>query len=49
MKVTIGKKLTLSFLVLAFLVLLSGGIGMAVLTKVSASADAVVREKVPAQ
>ena len=49
MKMTIGKKLTSSFLLLAFLVLLSGLIGMFVLNKVSRSADNVAKEKVPIQ
>lgn len=49
MKLTIGKKLTLSFLILAILVLLSGSIGIFILNKVSKSADTVVKEKVPAQ
>ena len=49
MKITIGKKLTFSFLLLAFLVLLSGIVGIIILNKVSKSADAVVKEKVPAQ
>ncbi len=48
-KLTIGKKLTLSFLTLALLVLVSGGIGIIILNKVSKSADTVVKEKVPAQ
>ena len=49
MKLTIGKKLTLSFLVLAVLVLLSGIVGIFILNKVSRSTDTVVREKVPIQ
>ncbi|MCP3876002.1 MAG: methyl-accepting chemotaxis protein [Desulfobacteraceae bacterium] len=49
MKLTIGKKLTFSFLLLAFLVLLSGTGGIIILNKVSNSADTVVKEKVPAQ
>ncbi len=49
MKFTIGKKLTSSFLVLAFLVLLSGIIGIAILNKVTQSTDMVVKEKVPIQ
>ncbi len=49
MRFTIGKKLTFSFLILAFLVLLSGGIGILVLNKVSDSADTVVKEKAPVQ
>ena len=49
MKLTIGKKLTLSFIVLALLVLLSGIIGIMVLNNVSGSADTVAKEKVPIQ
>jgi methyl-accepting chemotaxis protein len=49
MKLTIGKKLTLSFLILAILVLLSGTVGIIILNKVSTSVDTVVKEKVPAQ
>ncbi|MFH1155731.1 MAG: methyl-accepting chemotaxis protein [Pseudomonadota bacterium] len=49
MKLTIGKKLTLSFLGLAGLVLLAGAVGIYVLDKVSSSTDSVVREKVPIQ
>ncbi len=47
MKLTIGKKLTFSFLLLAFLVLLSGGVGIMILNKVSRSTDTVAKEKVP--
>ena len=47
MKLTIGKKLTLSFLLLALLVLLSGIVGIVILNKVSSSADTVAKEKVP--
>ncbi|MBU1343215.1 MAG: methyl-accepting chemotaxis protein [Proteobacteria bacterium] len=49
MKLTIGKKLTSSFLLLAFLVLLSGIVGIIILNKVSDSADTVAKEKVPIQ
>jgi len=49
MKLTIGKKLAFSFLLLAFLVLLSGVVGIMILNKVSRSADTVVKEKVPVQ
>lgn len=49
MKLTIGKKLTLSFLCLALLVLLSGVVGIIILNKVARSGDTVVKEKVPAQ
>ncbi|MCK5165362.1 MAG: methyl-accepting chemotaxis protein [Desulfobacula sp.] len=47
MKLTIGKKLTISFLILAILVLLSGIVGIMILNKVSRSADTVAKEKVP--
>ncbi len=49
MKLTIGKKLTSSFLLLALLVLFSGVVGIFVLNKVSRSADTVVKDKVPIQ
>ena len=49
MKLTIGKKLTSSFLLLAFLVLLSGIVGIFILNKVTHSTDTVVNEKVPIQ
>lgn len=49
MKLTIGKKLTLSFLGLALLVLFSGVVGIIILNKVAKSGDTVVKEKVPAQ
>ncbi len=49
MKLTIGKKLTISFLGLACLVLLAGIVGIVILNKVSSSADTVVKEKVPVQ
>ncbi len=49
MKLTIGKKLTSSFLLLALLVLFSGVVGIFILNKVSRSADTVVKEKVPIQ
>ena len=47
MKLTIGKKLTFCFLLLAFLVLLSGIVGILILNKVSRSTDTVAKEKVP--
>jgi len=47
MKLTIGKKLTFSFLFLALLVLLSGIVGIIVLNNVSRSADTVAKKKVP--
>lgn len=46
---TIGKKLTLNFLVLAFLVLLAGAVGIIVLNMSSKSADTVGKEKSPVQ
>ncbi len=49
MKLTIGRKLTLCFLGLALLVLLSGLVGVIVLNMVSGSADMVAKEKVPVQ
>lgn len=49
MKLTIGKKLTFSFLILAILVLISGSVGILILNKVSRSADTVAKEKVPIQ
>ncbi len=49
MRLTMGKKLVTSFLILALLVLLSGVVGIMVLNKVSGSADMVVKEKVPVQ
>ncbi|MCP3940333.1 MAG: methyl-accepting chemotaxis protein [Desulfobacteraceae bacterium] len=49
MKLTIGKKLIFSFLLLALLVLLSGVVGVIILNKVSRSADTVAQEKVPIQ
>jgi len=49
MTLTIGKKLTLCFLVLALLVLLSGVVGVVVLNMVSGSADTIAKEKVPVQ
>ena len=47
MKLTIGKKLTFSFMILGLLVLLSGIVGILVLNKVSRSGDTVAKEKVP--
>jgi methyl-accepting chemotaxis protein len=49
MRLTIGKKLTFSFLLLTLLVLLSGIVGIIVLNKVSSSGDTVAKEKVPVQ
>ena len=49
MKLTIGKKLTFSFLILSLLVLLSGAGGIIILNKVSKSADTVAKEKMPVQ
>ena len=49
MKLTIGKKLTFSFLLLALLVLLSGIVGIMILNKVSSSADTLAKEKFPVQ
>ncbi len=49
MTLTIGKKLTSCFLMLALLVLLSGIVGIIVLNKVSECADTVAKEKVPVQ
>lgn len=49
MKLTIGKKLTFSFLLLAVLVFLSGGVGIIILNQVSQSTDTVAKEKAPAQ
>jgi len=47
MKLTIGKKLIFSFMILALLVLSSGIVGIIILNKVSNSADTVAKEKVP--
>lgn len=49
MKLTLGKKLSFSFFILVFLVLLSGTVGISVLKRVSGSADIVAREKMPVQ
>ncbi len=49
MRMTIGKKLTSSFLGLATLVLLSGVVGIIVLDKASKSADTVAKDKAPIQ
>jgi len=49
MTLSIGKKLTFSFLILAVLVFLSGTGGIIILNKVSRSADMVAKEKVPVQ
>ena len=48
MQLTIGKKLTFSFLTLASLVLLSGIVGIVILNKVSRSTDIVAKQKAPA-
>jgi methyl-accepting chemotaxis protein len=49
MKLTIGKKVTFGFLLLALLVLLSGVSGIFILNKVSNSTDKVIKEKFPVQ
>ncbi len=49
MRMTIGKKLVTCFLGMALLVLLSGAVGYIVLNKSAESADAVAKEKAPAQ
>jgi len=49
MKFTIGKRLTLSFMILVLIVLISGVVGIFILNKVSGSANIVVKEKVPIQ
>lgn len=49
MRMTIGKKLITSFLVMAMLVLLSGIVGFVVLNNSSQSADTVAKEKAPVQ
>jgi methyl-accepting chemotaxis protein len=49
MKFTIGKRLTLSFMSLVLIVLISGVVGIFILNKVSSSANMVVNEKVPTQ
>ena len=49
MKMTIGKKLSFSFLGLAALVLLSGVVGIIILFKVTNSADTVGKDKAPVQ
>ncbi len=49
MQMTIGKKLIISFLVLAMLVLLSGIVGFFVLNKSADSADSVAKGKAPIQ
>lgn len=49
MRLTIGKKLTISFLCLACLVLLAGVVGYFVVKRVSHSADVVASEQVPLQ
>lgn len=49
MQMTIGKKLIISFLVLAILVLFSGLVGFYVLSKSANSADTVAKDKAPAQ
>ncbi|MFH1215146.1 MAG: methyl-accepting chemotaxis protein [Pseudomonadota bacterium] len=47
MRMTIGKKMIASFLVLAGLVLVAGIVGVVVLNKVAKSGDTVAREKAP--
>ncbi len=47
MRMTIGKKLTASFLAIAMLVLLSGGAGIIILDKLAQSANIVARQKAP--
>ncbi len=47
MRMTIGKKLTASFLTIAMLVLLSGGAGIIMLNKLAKTADTVARQKAP--
>ncbi len=49
MKLTIEKKLVISFLCIALLVLLSGLVGVIVVNMVSGSADMVAKEKAPVQ
>jgi methyl-accepting chemotaxis protein len=49
MKMTIGKKLSFSFLGLATLVLISGVVGIIILFKVTNSADTVGKNKAPVQ
>lgn len=49
MRMTIGRKLIISFLVLAMLVLLSGVVGFYVLNRSADSADTVAKDKAPAQ
>ncbi len=49
MRLTIGKKLIGSFLVLASLVLVAGVVGIIVLNKVAKSGDTLAREKAPIQ
>lgn len=49
MQLTIGKKLTFNFLLLVFLVLVSGIDGIILLNKVSRSADTVAKGKAPIQ
>ncbi len=49
MKLTIGKKLTVSFLGLAMLVLLAGTVGIIILNKVSRSTDTIASNKAPVQ
>ena len=47
MRLTIGKKLTISFLAIATLVLLSGAAGIIILHRVAKSADVVAKQKAP--
>jgi len=46
---SVGKKLTLSFMIIILIVLISGVVGIFILNKVSSSANTVVKEKVPIQ
>ena len=48
-EMSLGKKLTLSFMIFILLVLISGVVGIFILNKVSGSANSVVKDKVPIQ
>jgi len=48
-EMSIGKKLTLSFIIFILLVLISGVVGIFILNKVSGSVNTIVKEKVPIQ
>jgi hypothetical protein len=48
-EMSLGKKLTLSFMIFILLVLLSGVVGIFILNKVSGLANSVVKDKVPIQ